>query len=81
MDELLGLEAFGDDFDKVSSLLKPQLQMDEHFALDVCIHKHGPVQGKRRRMERQKVWISQLQDFDKLYKPAELRDIKLDAFS
>ncbi|VDM42114.1 unnamed protein product [Toxocara canis] len=30
---------------------------------------------KRRRLENRKIWISELQDIDKLYKTSELRDI------
>uniref|UniRef100_A0AC34RKI8 Uncharacterized protein n=1 Tax=Panagrolaimus sp. JU765 TaxID=591449 RepID=A0AC34RKI8_9BILA len=38
------------------------------------------LEGKKRRVDPQKVWISQLTDIDKIYKASELRDIKMSAF-
>ncbi|CAD5210306.1 unnamed protein product [Bursaphelenchus xylophilus] len=70
IDDFLGLAAFSDDFDK----------MDEHFSLDVSISGKFDL-DKKRKIGPQKVWISQLMDIDKLYRPAEIRDIKLDAFA
>ncbi|KAI6183068.1 hypothetical protein M3Y97_00448600 [Aphelenchoides bicaudatus] len=73
IDDLLGFSAFK-DFEELdnyfrdssSGMRKPVAKLDDQ---------------KRRRMEPQKIWISQLKDIDKLYKSSELRDIKLDGVS
>jgi hypothetical protein len=57
--------------------------LDEYFLKEANVKLPSPTKEikKKRRMESQKIWISQLKDIDKLYKYSELRDIKLDGVS